>query len=268
MSVTQPVTGNVATQWPKPRRVMVDGGYLIADFSGGFEYPLLAAAKKGRALRALLDARTNDEVGEFTKGWGLLYQRLEGGRSDRFPLDLFHIERRKFLAVIRLGTALRGSGTTVKRSLQELAAVKAELRMRIYGDHQTYSVRENLPEQDRALFDLGVPISQIVRARQQIRGISLHEHAAQALAAELHMPHFLRGVRQNREWTLEETPAVFTLEMVLRWSCRSQYRRFYHLFCASCGEAAVAQRSDARFCSERCGTRARVRRIRIVRANR
>lgn len=263
MGVTQTVTAFAGSQWRKPRHVEVKDEHLFADFAAGSVYPLLEAAQDGRALRALIDARTDEEVCRFTQNWGLLYSRSEGLRVARFPLDLFHLERVKFLAIAQLSSALRSEAPhEIMRALQALRTVNVQRLARIYGRQLRDHVREQLPEHERALADLGIPLSQLLRARRENRKVSLQEHAAQALAAELQMPQFLRAVRKDREWRLEDVPAADTLEQVLRWSYRSQYRGLHHFFCEGCGQASVTRRSDARFCSEKCGGRIRVRRFR------
>ena len=110
MLVTKPVTSLVEpVQWAKARRVHVEDGFLVGDFEGAAAYPLLEAAQKGRALKAFIEARTDEEACRFTENWGMLYKWLEGGRQDRFPLDLFRLHQTYLATLIKLGDAIRRS---------------------------------------------------------------------------------------------------------------------------------------------------------------
>ena len=264
MLVTQTVTAWGPVQWKKPQGAYVDNRQLVLDFERCTTYPLLAAAEKGRALRAFLQARTEDDVIQFTKNWGVLYPRVTNDETDRFPLALFQAEREKLLALVQLGTTLRRSAgaTTVTRALQELKAARTKWHLQVYRREQSLEDLKALPVHERELADLGIPISQLLRARTAGRKVSLQEHAAEALAAALQLPQTLRAVRRDGKWQLHDAPAVHTLEEVLRLSYRSEYRVLRHFFCESCGEAAVSSRSDARFCGAKCGGNVRVRRFR------
>ena len=92
--------------------------------------------------------------------------------------------------------------------------------------------------------------------------ISTKEYAEQLLAHELHQRGQSRFVRKNRQSRLEEVRQPTDLRQAILWSLRSDFQILHHIVCASCGEDAVARRSDAVYCSETCGGRARARRLR------
>src|SRR4051812_1210934 len=93
--------------WRTPRHVRLDGDHVVADFNGHQTYPILAAAHEGRALQALVNARTEEDVCVFTRSWGFLHDWTKGGRTDRFPLALFYRHQQYFLALTRLSVAVR-----------------------------------------------------------------------------------------------------------------------------------------------------------------
>ncbi len=220
--------------WRKPRHVTLDSGYLVADVQQESRYPILEAAHDGRALRGLIDARTEDEVCQFTMNWGFLHVWFGAGRRDRFPLALFRLHRQYFLALARL-----------------------------YQRQPNRVLDGGLTESEQALADQGVPTTEPLLARgESNRTVPLPEYAARTLASELNGLQRLRPVRNGRQWAFEEIPIVYSLEQILRWSVRSRYQVLHHYLCESCGGESINWRADARFCSPECGTRARVQRFR------
>jgi hypothetical protein len=242
--------------WRRPSRVTLQGEYLVA---GGSEtkYPLLSAAHEGYALRAFVDAATTDEVCQFTKNWGFLHARLEEGRWDRFPLKLFHFHRKHLLTLARLSSAVRSEVPGRKELAEALRALKAsqeDLESFVYRRQPSRSLDKSLRESERALSD-------------ERRRVSLAEYAARALASELSGQQTLRPVKRSTRkgrhfWAFEEVPMAYSLEQVLRWTLRSQYRVLHYFLCESCGKGSMARRTDTRFCSPECGTRVRVQRLR------
>src|SRR5262249_13984502 len=85
---------------PKPSRVLVDGGYLVG--KEWTRYSLADAAERGKAFRALAGVRTDEHACRFTESWGFLHGYSHDGRTDRFPLALFHDIRRQLRALGRL----------------------------------------------------------------------------------------------------------------------------------------------------------------------
>jgi hypothetical protein len=255
--------------WRKPSQVTLDGDYLVANFSAGQTYPILDAVHKGRALQGLVNARTDDDVCTFTKSWGFLHVRLEGGRTDRFPLALFHLHRQYFLALTRLSTALRfktgkdsQGGAKIGAALLALKTSRAQRDAYVFRRQREEAMDTWLTEPEQVLADEGVPASELVQARSENRRIGLTEFAARTLASQLSVETHLRPVRKGGRWAFEERPIVRSLEQVLRWTVPSRYRVLHHFFCDACGREAISGRSDARFCTPECGTRDRVARFR------
>jgi hypothetical protein len=254
----------------KPRHVALEGEYLAADFKACQTYPLVDAAREGRALQALVDARSEDGVCAFTKSWGFLHDRIEGGRrTDRFPLALFHLHQRYFLALTRLSTAVRCNVASDSEDRAKIAAallaLKASRTQRdayLYRRPPTTGVDMCLTAPEQAFADQGVPASELVQARSENRQVFLPEYAARTLASELDVLQHLRPVRKSGGWAFEEIPIVVTLVQVLCWTVRSRYRVLHHYFCEACGQEAISGRSDARFCKPECSTRVRVARFR------
>jgi predicted RNA-binding Zn-ribbon protein involved in translation (DUF1610 family) len=265
--------------WRKPHSVTLEDGFLVAaDFERSPTYPLLEAAREGRALNALFDARADDEVCAFTQNWGFLHYRGDGGRWDRFPLALYHLHRNYLFALARLSTALRARRQNQADIAAALLALKTSRSGReayLYQRSPSGILEATLTEPERALADQGVPTSVLVQARYETRALSnngptktaLSEYAAWTLASELPVQHRLRPLKHSTRttrhpWSLEEVPIVSSLEDVLRWTIRSRYQVLHHFFCESCGNEAISRRTDTRFCSPQCGTRARVQRFR------
>lgn len=285
--------------WRKPQRVTLEEGYLVAaDFETCPTYPLQEAAQEGRALRALIEARTEDQVCQFTKNWGFLHHRVEQGRRDRFPVALFRIHQRHFLALARLCVAVRTRPNDRSETATALGALKTSRDARaayLYppagarrdavrdaspsiGVAGMRTLEECLTNPERALVDQGVPILVLLAARTEGgRMLSLGEYAARTIASEVSSdlqskwcPVWQTAGRrpQHGYWTFEEIPIVHALEQVLRWTVRSRYQVLNHYFCEGCGGESTSWRADARFCSEECGTRARVQRFRRKRGRR
>lgn len=277
--------------WRKPRRVALSDGVLLADFGKCATYPLLDAARDGRALQALSEAETEAEACRFTQNWGFLHHRFESGRWDRFPLALFRLHRRYFLALARLCEAVRSRPFDTGESRAALRALKASRAEREAYIYPTTDARRNavrdalqsigvadggasensLTTAERALADQGVPIPVLVMARGERRStVSLTEYAARTVALELSAgllshwrPVLHKGSgRQYGGWDFEDIPIVNSLQDVLMWTVRLRYRVLHHFFCESCGRESTSWRSDKRFCSAECGTRARVQRFR------
>ena len=263
------------TVWRKSRHVTLDGGYLVADVQQESLYPILEAAHDGRALQALSDAHTDDAVCEFTKNWGFLHARFEGGRRDRFPLALFRAHQQFFLALARLCEAVRTRPYDREEITAALLALKTSRAERdaylsanlsaLTGERR---LKESLTNAEQALADQGVPIFVLLGAGGEGSGtIDLAEYAARTVASELSagLQYCLRPMwratgkgRQDGYWTFEDIPIVFSLEQVLQWTFRSRYHVLHHYFCTGCGHEAISGRADVRFCSEACGTRVRV----------
>ncbi len=251
--------------WRKPRHVTLDSGYLVADVQQESRYPILEAAHDGRALRGLIDARTEDEVCQFTMNWGFLHVWFGAGRRDRFPLALFRLHRQYFLALARLSSAVRSRAQDreIKAALLALKTTQAEREAYVYQRQPNRVLDGGLTESEQALADQGVPTTEPLLARgESNRTVPLPEYAARTLASELNGLQRLRPVRNGRQWAFEEIPIVYSLEQILRWSVRSRYQVLHHYLCESCGGESINWRADARFCSPECGTRARVQRFR------
>jgi|SRR5262245_38590430 len=246
--------------WRKPNRVVVEGEYLIANFAAARRYPLRDAVDGGRALKQFGEAADDDRAQAFTEAWGFLHNRYEDGRADRYPLRLFHAKRQHLLALTQLMNALRTG-----RHLEDAVAALKEARATVH--HATWGGpprddRLPLRPELRALVEAGIaPL--VAAAFVERTRVTLPEAAAQDLASELNIQHQFSIVRNGRgRWITEDTPVVDCLDMALRWTLRAGFGRWHYRICESCGTPWIAGRSDSRFCTERCGTRLRVRRFR------
>jgi hypothetical protein len=290
--------------WRRPQRVVIADAHLIAeDFASSSMYPIWDAAYEGQALQALCDARSDAAAVAFTRAWGFLHLRKQRGRLDRFPLELFHLQRAYLLALVQLSAAIR-EGTDLSSALRALQTAKDGrqefVRTAAEPDPAAVKARElfglgaestdpaplvnDLTSSEWALIDQGIPINvlQIGRvefAQRQGDGSqpltsSLLAWAARTLAMELGagLQLTLEPVRlpasdklPKGNWILIERPIVLSLEDVLRWSVRIQYERFHHYVCEGCGSPGLALRPDQRFCSDKCSTRVRIARWRRAR---
>jgi hypothetical protein len=208
--------------WKKPRNVTVDAGFLVADFRHAQAYALLPAVADGRALQAFTTTATDSQACEFTATWGFLHHRGEQGRWDRYPLALFHAMRQRVLAISQLMTMLHS-----KRGLGGMREALADLRdARAAVDRASGFAqpvnRITLTEREQSFVDVGIP-------------------------ALVVLPFHARP-----DVTLPD----------LRWTLRAGFGRWHYRRCQGCGIEWIAGRSNARFCSEKCGTRVRVRRFR------
>jgi hypothetical protein len=248
--------------WWKPRQVTNSAGILEVDFEGATPYSLLDAARDASALRALLDAQTDEQLSFFTSNWGLLYPRLKDGRWDRFPLDLLRLHRQTLLALGNLAESIRTGGKSIDDPLKTILTLDEEMRTRLYGTERANPLDSHLDAEERRLRDAGVPAEQLIAARYSNGRVSLEQHAAEILATRLDIPHRLRAVKTKRQWQFVQTPAPLSLEQVIRWSLLTRFRVIHYFLCESCGKEAVSFRSDARFCCDECSGRARVQRHR------
>ena len=246
--------------WRKPSRVTVREGYLIADSAGGRTYSLLDACEKGRALTALGAAVTDEQACGFTAAWGFLHSRIERGRWDRYPLSLFRAKRQRVLATSQLMSAL-GSNRGIREAVAALRDASTAVHQATYGATLPADpFRLTAPE--RALVEAGIPALVVRQCRNQM-DVTLATLAAQVLAQELAVPYRLRILRtERRRWITKDAPEIDSLETAIRWTLRSGFDRWHFRLCVSCGAAWIAGRSDARFCSDTCSTRVRVRRFR------
>lgn len=269
--VTNTVTSLIEPlRWRRPRHVRVEVGFLLVDFEGCSTYPLLLqCAAEPQALSSLIAARTDEEACQFTERWGLLYEWLQEGRTDRFPLDLFHLHRQHFLALARLSTALRSENRRdVKPAFGDLAETYLQLVQRRYAQQasrlrHSQSQNRNVGGTDAGapLQDVGAPLSHVLMATLAPAS-NTAQRAAQELALQLEIPTRLQAVKRDKQWTFEDTPVVETLSSALLWLFRSRYRILRHYSCEGCGQASVAWRRDRRYCKSTCGTRVRVQRHR------
>ena len=247
-----------STVWRKPNRVVVQDGYLIADFAAGRTYPLLDSVKKSRALRLFSEASTDDRAEAFTTAWGFLHFRFENGRADRYPLELFQAKRQQLLALTRLMNVLCAR-QRVERALADLKEASAMVQRATPG----IPTGDRLPltSEERRWVEAGVPPFVVVEFRGRTR-VTLVDAAARTLAAALDMPHRFSIEKAQRQWSTTVTPLVDSLETALRWTLRAGFGGLHHRVCESCGTAWIAGRPDTRFCTETCGSRERVRRHR------
>jgi hypothetical protein len=252
-------------QWEKLLQVRAEDGFLVANLDDVTRYPLLEAAHEARGLRALLDAHTVEQLCQFTKNWGFLYPRLDGGRRDRFPLDLLELHRRELLALAKLCEVLRlnVSSETIEttQTLKQLREIRRALSRWRFGDGPIAPPQGLTPE-EREYFNAGVPADQLLLSRHRTAGKTLQQHAADILATSLDTPQRLRAARHRHEWRLEYVPSAYTLEQVLKLSLQTRFRIVHRFLCESCGREAAAFRSNARFCSDECSGRQRVQRHR------
>lgn len=248
--------------WRKPRQVSLSAGVLEVDFEGGTSYPLLEAARDTHALRALVDAETDEELCYFTSNWGLLYHRLKDGRADRFPLDLLRLHRRILLALGKLAESIRSSADSTESVLKEVSDLDEAMRAEVYGNSPPNPLDGYLDAEERRLNEAGVPPERLIAARYGDRRVSLEQHAAELVAAKLDIPHRLQAFKKTGQWQFAQVPAPLSLEQVIRWSLLTRFRVIHHFLCESCGKETITFRADARFCGTECSGRARVQRHR------
>ena len=250
-----------STSWHRPGQVVIDADRLVADYEGGSAFPLATAVKKGRALREFVRVTTDEGARAFTESLGFLY--WENGRRATFPLARFHLQRERVLTLIDLSAALRqGDAQRVARALREDGNVRRKLDAELDSDPW----EEDLTAEEKRDVAEGRKPTDVFIGRHSGSQISTKEYAAQLLADELHQRSRSRFVRKNRQSRLEEVRRPTDLRQAILWSLRSSFPILHHIVCASCGEDAVVRRSDAVYCSERCGGRARARRLREARA--
>jgi hypothetical protein len=245
--------------WTKPRQVAIEDGRLVADLAGGTPYPLTKAVEKGRALRAFVRVRNDDDARVFTETWGLLYLRFENGRGDTFPLDCFYAERRYLIDLTDVSAALR-SGDTAK--IAEALRVCAASKRALTSDWWSDPYEADLNEEEKHIVAQGYPSMDVLLARYTGQLMTPMAYAGRLLAEELHQPRRLEFARENRESRLHEVLDLRALNQALRWTLRTQYRVLHHIICEGCGNDAVVRRADGRYCQEGCGGRVRAQRRR------
>ncbi len=246
-----------STSWHRPGQVVIDADRLVADYEGGSAFPLATAVKKGRALCAFVSARTDEGARAFTESWGFLY--WESGQSTTFPLNRFHLQRKRLLTLIDLIDALRqGNEPNIALALRACGSA----RRRLDAAQGTDPWAADLTEEEKRLVAEGRKPIDVFIGRHLGKQVSTREYAGQLLAEELHQKSQPRFVRENRQSRLEEIRQPRDLLQAIQWSLRSDFPIFHHIVCESCGEDAVVRRSDAVYCSETCGGRARARRFR------
>jgi hypothetical protein len=249
--------------WQKPRNVRVVDGVLVLDGPDAMTYPLLEAAHDARALRALLDAQSEDELCQFTKNCGLLYPRLENGRTDLFPLDVLRLHRQALVGLSLLAEGLRtGDISGIGRALRQLKTSDEAMHRRVYRTEPNEPLVGDMTDEEARLREIGISAGRLLTARHARRHVTLEKHAADILAGALDVPQRLRASKHRGQWQLEEVLSAYTLEQVIRWSLRTRFRVVHHLLCESCGREAISFRSDRRFCSTECSSRFRVQRHR------
>ena len=273
MAVTVPVTSAIEPMmWAKPRHVRVEDTFLVGDFERAPTYPLLVAAQEGRALKAFIEARSNEEACQFTEDWGLLYQWDEGGRTDRLPLDLFRLHQVYLTAIIKLGDAIqRHAEWDVGNALTNLGDASSRLFSRKHQRQLSLTLastgvswppsRGTSARVPTTTHELGAPHKNVylTGVKQRVGTVS---HAAEVLASFLSVPMRLRAVKANRKWSFEDVPVVEDLETALLCAYRARYRTVRHFLCHACGKASIARRADQRFCDDKCSCRVRVQRFR------
>ena len=284
----------MASQWSKPNRVEVRNEQICAGFSSEWNYPLTDAIRKGSALEDLGVARTGKEIQKFVKKWGFLKDAVSPDRGTdealrkrdkewgftrhvrgvsrseiALPIAYFRAERAHVLALAQLATALRQPkdlGDAVRDYWNTYDPGLLRLPVQVLDGAVSDYV---WTAEEKARLEDGVPWSQLSLERTWATsapdwplGPPGPCYVNHLLRQRLAIQTELRVVKRGHRWQLEDVPLIDTLEKALLWTLRTKLDVVLYRVCEDCGFDFLANRPNQRYCLEKCGNNARVKKYR------